>query len=163
VGIVFQSYALWPHMTVAENVGYPLRVARVEPQAHARRVAAALAMVGLEGFDARRPADLSGGERQCIAIARAMVADAPIMILDEPEKLMEKHFPGHILAGRNPRPGKGKMSPGQGVGLMPLSEVEQMQILYTLEMTENNKSKAARLLGISRDILRYSLQKYNLT
>ena len=83
-----------------------------------------------------------------------------IMILEEPETLDEKHFPGHILAGRNPRGGKGKMAPGQAAGLMPLSEVEKMQILYTLEMTENNKSKAARILGISRQTLREKLRIY---
>ncbi|MBU8871890.1 MAG: sigma-54 dependent transcriptional regulator [Gemmatimonadales bacterium] len=83
-----------------------------------------------------------------------------IMILEDPEQLEENHFPGHILAGRNPRSGKGKMSPGQGAGLMPLSEVEKMQILYTLEITENNKSKAARILGISRQTLREKLRIY---
>jgi two-component system, NtrC family, response regulator AtoC len=84
-----------------------------------------------------------------------------IMILEDPERLEEKHFPPHILAGRNPRPGAGQVTPGQAAGLMPLSEVEKMQILYTLEMTENNKSKAARILGISRQTLREKLRIYD--
>ena len=83
-----------------------------------------------------------------------------IMILEEPEALAEKHFPSHILAGRNPRTGSTKIAAGQGAGLMPLSEVEKVQILYTLEMTENNKSKAARILGISRQTLREKLRIY---
>jgi len=96
VGIVFQSYALWPHMTVAENVGYPLRVARVDAASYARRVAAALAMVGLEGFDTRRPADLSGGERQRVALARCMVMETSLVLLDEPLANLDVHLRGSM-------------------------------------------------------------------
>lgn len=84
-----------------------------------------------------------------------------IMILEEPEKLMVSHFPRHILAGHNPRSSSRQQAFGAATGLMPLSEVERMQILYTLEMTENNKSKAARLLGISRQTLREKLRLYS--
>ena len=73
VGIVFQSYALWPHMTVEGNVGYPLRTARVKGGAYRARVEAALASVGLTGYGARRPAELSGGQRQRVALARCLV------------------------------------------------------------------------------------------
>jgi DNA-binding NtrC family response regulator len=83
-----------------------------------------------------------------------------IIILDEPEKLLESHFPPHILDGRNPRGSSRQQVLGQATGLMPLSEVEKLQILYTLDMTENNKSKAARILGISRQTLREKLRIY---
>ena len=83
-----------------------------------------------------------------------------IVILEEPAKLMESHFPSHILNGRNPRGSSRHQVLGQATGLMPLSEVEKLQILYTLEMTENNKSKAARILGISRQTLREKLRIY---
>ncbi len=83
-----------------------------------------------------------------------------IMILEEPNRLEEKHFPSHILAGRNPRTSSAQVAAGPSAGLLPLSEVEKMQILYTLEMTENNKSKAARILGISRQTLREKLRIY---
>jgi len=83
-----------------------------------------------------------------------------IVILEEPAKLLESHFPTHILAGRNPRGSSRQQVLGQATGLMPLSEVEKLQILYTLEMTENNKSKAARILGISRQTLREKLRIY---
>mgnify|MGYP001825567088 CR=1 FL=1 len=83
-----------------------------------------------------------------------------IVILEEPEKLLESHFPGHIIEGRNPRGSSRQQVVGQATGLMPLSEVEKLQILYTLEMTENNKSKAARILGISRQTLREKLRIY---
>lgn len=64
VGIVFQNYALWPHMNVAENVGYSLKVAKVDKATRDRRIKDALALVDLEGFGDRRPANLSGGQRQ---------------------------------------------------------------------------------------------------
>jgi transcriptional regulator with PAS, ATPase and Fis domain len=83
-----------------------------------------------------------------------------IVILEEPAKLQESHFPAHILEGRNPRGSSRQQVLGQATGLMPLSEVEKLQILYTLEMTENNKSKAARILGISRQTLREKLRIY---
>ncbi|HPF70531.1 MAG TPA: sigma-54 dependent transcriptional regulator [Candidatus Krumholzibacteria bacterium] len=83
-----------------------------------------------------------------------------IMILEEPRALQAGHFPDHIIEGRNPRHGAAAAGAGQALGLLPLSEVERLQILYTLEKTENNKSKAARLLGISRQTLREKLRLY---
>jgi len=85
-----------------------------------------------------------------------------IIILEEPDKLDERHFPAHVLQGRNPRGASRQQVLGQSTGLMPLSEVEKLQILYTLEMTENNKSKAARILGISRQTLREKLRIYEM-
>ncbi len=83
-----------------------------------------------------------------------------IMILEEPAVLAASHFPDHIIEGRNPRSATAHAALGEATGLMPLSEVERLQILYTLEKTENNKSKAARLLGISRQTLREKLRLY---
>ena len=85
-----------------------------------------------------------------------------IMILEEPEKLHESHFPPHVLNGRNPR-AAGRLASQALTGLQPLAEVERAQILYTLEMTDNNKSKAARILGISRQTLREKLRQYGET
>lgn len=84
VGMVFQNYALWPHLTVEENVAYGLDVRRVAPGEKRERVREALAMVRMEGFAGRNPNQLSGGQQQRVALARAMVVRPDVLLLDEP-------------------------------------------------------------------------------
>ena len=84
VNTVFQDYALFPHMTVAENVSYPLRVKRIPRGERTRRVGAALDMVRLAGYETRKPTQLSGGQRQRVALARALVNRPRVLLLDEP-------------------------------------------------------------------------------
>ncbi len=84
VGMVFQSYAIWPHMTVGENVGFPLKV-RHRPGAEIReRVAAVLELVGMAGLEQRPSPHLSGGQQQRVALARALVTNPRLLLLDEP-------------------------------------------------------------------------------
>jgi putative spermidine/putrescine transport system ATP-binding protein len=84
VNTVFQDYALFPHMTVGENVEYGLRVARVAKEERAKRRDESLEMVRLHGYGGRRPAELSGGQRQRVALARAIVNRPRVLLLDEP-------------------------------------------------------------------------------
>jgi iron(III) transport system ATP-binding protein len=92
VGVVFQSYALWPHMDVAENVAYPLKARHVASAGIPARVAAVLDIVGLGGFGKRRIDELSGGQRQRVALARCLVAEAGIILFDEPLANLDMHL-----------------------------------------------------------------------
>jgi len=84
VNTVFQDYALFPHMTVAQNIGYGMRVRGIDRAARRRRTDEALEMVRLAGFGERRPSQLSGGQRQRVALARALVNRPQVLLLDEP-------------------------------------------------------------------------------
>jgi putative spermidine/putrescine transport system ATP-binding protein len=84
VNTVFQDYALFPHMTVGENVAYGLRVKRVNKEERRRRASEALATVRLAGYESRKPTQLSGGQQQRVALARAIVNEPRVLLLDEP-------------------------------------------------------------------------------
>jgi iron(III) transport system ATP-binding protein len=92
IGMVFQSYALWPHMDVAGNVGYGLRVRRLPASERIARVAEALETVGLGGFQNRRVQSLSGGQRQRVALARCLAMRPRLLLLDEPLANLDAHL-----------------------------------------------------------------------
>ena len=92
IGMVFQNYALFPHMTVFENIAYPLEMRKAGKDEIARRVAGALDMVQLGGFGHRRPAQLSGGQQQRVAVARALVFEPKIVLMDEPLGALDRQL-----------------------------------------------------------------------
>ena len=96
VGMVFQNYALFPHMTVAGNVAFPLKLRGVKREEAAQRVERALEMVRLGGYGARDVDQLSGGQRQRVALARAMVFEPRIMLMDEPLSALDKQLREHM-------------------------------------------------------------------
>jgi putative spermidine/putrescine transport system ATP-binding protein len=97
-GFVFQGYALFPHLTVGENVGFPLAIRRRPRQERASRVRAALQQVQLTGFDERMPRELSGGQQQRVALARALVFSPNILLLDEPLSALDKKLRTELQA-----------------------------------------------------------------
>jgi len=92
IGIVFQDYALFPHMTVRENLSFPLQVRKISKDEIDRKVSKALDMVELSGFGARKPSQLSGGQQQRIALARALVFEPQLVLMDEPLGALDKNL-----------------------------------------------------------------------
>ncbi len=92
IGMVFQNYALFPHMTVAENLAFPLKVRRIGAAEVQERVQRALDMVQLSDFGGRRPAQLSGGQQQRVAVARALVFGPKLVLMDEPLGALDKQL-----------------------------------------------------------------------
>jgi putative ABC transport system ATP-binding protein len=97
VALVFQSFALLPMLSAAENVGIPMRLARMDPARREARVEALLELVGLGGRGGQRPLELSGGEQQRVAIARALAGNAQVLLADEPTGQLDSQTGGQIM------------------------------------------------------------------
>ena len=92
IGMVFQNYALFPHMTVYENLAFPLRVRKIPKDETDKKVDKALSMVSLQGFESRMPMQLSGGQQQRVAVARSLVFDPKLVLMDEPLGALDKNL-----------------------------------------------------------------------
>jgi putative spermidine/putrescine transport system ATP-binding protein len=96
LGVVFQSYALFPHMTTWQNIAYPLKIRKIEPKERYRLAMEAIERVGLQGFEERRPQTLSGGQQQRVALARALVFQPKALLLDEPLSALDASLRGEM-------------------------------------------------------------------
>jgi mannopine transport system ATP-binding protein len=96
IAMVFQRYALFPHMTVADNIAFPLRMRRIGRAERDEKVRRALAMVKLDAHAGRKPAELSGGQQQRVALARAIVFEPPVILMDEPLGALDKKLRQHM-------------------------------------------------------------------
>jgi len=98
IGFVFQQYALFPHMSVYDNLAFPLRLRRLPRHSVSKRVMQALETIGMQQFQLRKPTSLSGGERQRVAIMRAVISNPPILLLDEPFAALDRHLVEQLQA-----------------------------------------------------------------
>lgn len=96
IGMVFQHYALFPHMTIAENLAYPLKVRKLPAAEVKKKVADSLALVELEAFGKRYPGQLSGGQKQRVALARSLIFEPSIVLMDEPLGALDKNLREHM-------------------------------------------------------------------
>jgi putative spermidine/putrescine transport system ATP-binding protein len=96
IGMVFQNYALFPHMTVGENIAFPLQMRKMSRTEITRQTAAVLALVGLPGYEGRYPRQLSGGQQQRVAVARALVFNPRVLLMDEPLGALDKQLREHL-------------------------------------------------------------------
>jgi iron(III) transport system ATP-binding protein len=146
VGVVFQSYALWPHMSVAQNVAYPLRMMALDGAERRRRLAEALATVQLADLAERRPHELSGGQQQRVALARCLTQRAGVVLMDEPLANLDMHLREEMLDAFAPF----RRAAGASIVYITHDQAEAMSIADRIGVM-----RAGRLLQVDRPEILY--------
>ena len=143
ISMVFQSYALYPHKTVAENIGFPLKVRRVPEAERAAAIKEAAAQVQLQTLLDRYPRELSGGQRQRVALARAIIRRPSVFLMDEPLSNLDAKLRGHMRAELK------HMQQSLGITTIYVThdQIEAMTLAHRVAILEKGSFAAARYAG----------------
>jgi iron(III) transport system ATP-binding protein len=147
--MVFQSYALWPHMTVEQNVGFGLQLRKIPGAERSRRIAEALAAVHMSEYAARRPNQLSGGQQQRVALARALVIRPDVLLLDEPLSNLDAKLRTELRSEIR-RICKNTHTPDAGPGSGPNPSASPITTIYVTHDQKEALSMADRMAVLDR-------------
>jgi|SRR5579872_5373105 len=145
MGMVFQNYALFPHMTVAQNLAFPLRMRRLGKRETDQRVREALDLVGLAGYASRLPAQLSGGQQQRVAVARALVYRPSLLLMDEPLGALDKYLRERLQVEIK------RIQRATGITIVYVTH-DQQEALSMSDRIAVMSSSRLRAIGTSREI-----------
>lgn len=148
MGVVFQDYALFPHMTVYENVAYPLKIRKLDKQTIAKQVNETINLVQLEPFKHRKPSELSGGQQQRVALARALVFKPSLLLMDEPLGALDKKLREHVQLEIK------KIQKLLGVTIVFVTHDQEEALVMSDRIAVLNQSKLVQL-GTPRELYSY--------
>lgn len=154
IGMVFQDYAVWPHMNVAENVAYPLKIASVPAAELGERTETAIAQVGLAGLSERLPSQLSGGQQQRVALARALVSKPKLLLLDEPLNNLDANLREEMRFEIR------ELQQHLGITVFYVTHDQEIAMAIADRMAVMDESGQIRQIGAPRDLFEHPEDSY---